>query len=125
MTAELRVIQVTRYGCPCCPRTESSRKRALEHVDRCWANPDNRGCKTCEHFEQDPGEPDVGLTGGEWCELGVSLAGKPWLALCPAHTDPDNPFGKPGIDDCPDCITNDKPVPPGPILHCDLWEANR
>jgi hypothetical protein len=127
VSAELRILRVTRYGCPCCPRTHATRRDALAHVGRCWVNPDNRGCKTCAHFEERmPGEIDTGYPGEEEaCALGVSLAGQDAYEFCPAHTDPVNPFGSDGASGCADCRTDGKHVPPGPILHCGLWEARR
>lgn len=123
-------IRVTRYQCPPCGRTHSSRRGAVEHMARCWQNPDAHGCKTCRNYR--PGHDACGCEPGcnwggqptvESCAVGVSLAGQPALDICEAHTDPDNPFGKNGADDCPDCRTDGKAVPPGPIVHCEMWEV--
>lgn len=93
---------VTRYRCPCCPRTGSSKARVREHIGRCWHNPDAKGCKTCKYYE--PGEPggEVCFPGRpcncnqgeeESCAVGVSLSG------------------------------NDFDIKPGPIVGCEKWEA--
>lgn len=98
---------VTRFRCPFCPRTASSKKRTAEHIGRCWHNPQARSCKTCKHYE--PAEPsgDYCFPGrpcncnegtDESCAIGVSLAGR----------------GTEGDDDY---------VRPGLIVGCDKWEA--
>lgn len=96
----------------------------MEHLGRCWSNPDAQGCRTCKHFEQDEGDSDVGLAGYEGCAVGVSLAGQPGFELCAEHVDDNNPFGKAEADDCPHCRTDGRAVKPGPIINCALWEAN-
>ena len=118
-------VRVTRYQCPPCGRTHSSKRRAVEHIGRCWRNPAARGCKTCRHFDQYPGEPDVGLIGGEFCDAGVSLAGQPAYDICKTHTDPNSPFGGEGAKDCPDCRADGKEIKPGPVVHCDRWQPAR
>ena len=117
-------VRVTRYQCPPCGRTHSSRQRAVEHMGRCWRNPEARGCLTCRHFDQFDGEPDVGLAAYEECEVGVSLAGQPAFEFCATHgADMANPFGPPEAADCPDCRIDGNAVKPGPIVHCEKWEA--
>lgn len=98
---------VTRFRCPFCRRTRSSKKRTADHIGRCWSNPETRGCKTCEHYELVetgehcfPGRPCNCNDGYEGCAVGVSLAG----------------HGTDGDDDY---------VRPGPIVGCDKWEATR
>lgn len=54
MSAEPVAIKVTRYRCPTCRRSWSSKKRTAEHAAMCAHAPENRACLTCEHF--DPGE---------------------------------------------------------------------
>lgn len=44
-------VRVTRYRCPHCARSHSARRRAVEHIGRCWFDPDNRTCKTCANYE--------------------------------------------------------------------------
>lgn len=51
MTTQPIPIRVTRYQCPHCHRTHSKRTAAQAHIGRCWHNPHNRGCKTCEHYQ--------------------------------------------------------------------------
>ena len=113
--AEPIAVRVTRYRCPHCARSHSSRGRAVQHVGRCWRNPEAHGCKTCRHF--DATYEDY----GEDCDLGVDLTGKPGCDNCVA--------GFVGAWDsgekCPECKGNPEPVKPGPILHCEKWEARR
>ncbi|HEY3483555.1 MAG TPA: hypothetical protein VGL02_32210 [Streptomyces sp.] len=79
---------VTRYRCPACARTGSSRKRIADHIARCWLNPNARACKTCTHYMPPVGEPDVGYFSEEGCAAGLSFPedslGRPTLAVgCP------------------------------------------
>ena len=97
-------IRVTRYRCPTCARSHSTKSRCREHIARCWFNPEARGCKTCRHFE-------FGYEGEE-CAVGVSLAGRPECDTC---------LGL--FEDCEACGGNWPAVKPGPIVHCDKWEA--
>jgi hypothetical protein len=106
-------VKVTRYRCPCCPRTASGKARMVEHIGRCWLNPEARGCKTCEHFEP---------YGPEWsdgCAVGVDLSGqKP----CPTCWGFDDPFVDGPCED-PDHVGNGKEIKPGPIVHCAKWKG--
>jgi hypothetical protein len=110
------VITVRRHKCPHCARSCAKKAHTVAHIGRCWANPAARGCKTCEHFRQGPE--------GEGCAEGVSLAGS---AMC----DRCNGVGEIGSGDastcCPECGGDggvDGPTrKSGPIVHCDLWEA--
>jgi hypothetical protein len=118
MTAQPIAVTVTRHKCPFCPRTAARPVRAREHMARCWFNPEVRGCKTCKHFEQDPGEPDVGLMGGEGCAVGVDLTGRPQCAACKGWgTTPGL-----GVTECPECGGDGAEIKPGPIVHCEKWE---
>lgn len=103
-------VRVTRYACPSCSRTHSSKAGARRHIGRCWYNPEARGCKTCKHYE--PAEPsgDYCFPGRfcrcnegteESCAVGVSLAG--------SMPDPLDPH-------------DSEPVRPGPIVGCEKWE---
>lgn len=59
----------TRYRCPWCRRFSRSRKAAVaDHMTRCWRNPAVRACVTCAHFSRTEPEPEVGLSGYEYCE---------------------------------------------------------
>lgn len=93
-------VKVTRYRCPTCPRTGSSKARIREHHARCWTNPEARGCKTCKHFEEatdDRCDAPYGCGAchdiPESCAVDVSLAGRPECG-----------------------------IKPGPIVGCDRWE---
>ncbi|MFK0182021.1 hypothetical protein ACIQVR_39425 [Streptomyces xanthochromogenes] len=70
MTAPLGpvLVRVTRYACPHCSRSRSRKAATAAHIDRCWHNPANRTCKTCEHF--DPGGDTCGCEPG--CNWGAS-----------------------------------------------------
>ncbi len=59
--AEPIPVRITRFKCPSCPRTHSSKVRARKHMADCWADPNNKGCKTCVHFRPNPccGAPDL------------------------------------------------------------------
>lgn len=62
-------LRVTRWKCPHCPRSASTRARSFDHIGRCWRNPARRGCKTCVHFV--PYNPAVDEA--EHCAAGVDL----------------------------------------------------
>ena len=106
-------VQVTRYRCPFCPRSLSSKTRMVEHIGRCWKNPGARGCMTCLHFVKEEGEPDVGLPAFEDCKADIDLNGG-----CHACGKPP----KPGHRHCEDHPMADMTMP-GPIVGCALWEA--
>lgn len=51
-------VMVKRYQCPHCALRRANRTAAVEHIGRCWKNPDNRTCLTCANYESVPdGEP--------------------------------------------------------------------
>lgn len=74
-------VQVTRYRCPSCSRTMASRSSIRKHINRCWWDPANRGCKTCLHFERERccGNAAfygcVGCPTGDTCNAGVDITG--------------------------------------------------
>lgn len=80
MTAlPLRVL-VVRYRCPFCSRSRSKQQATVEHIDRCWSNPDNRACRTCGNYGDDwnpPRDVQSGCGcqdgGGPTCDAGVKL----------------------------------------------------
>lgn len=111
MTAPIPV-RVTRYRCPHCARSHSTRTRCVQHIGRCWRNPDARGCKTCIHF-------GVDITGyGEDCVAGVNLQGKPACDACQGvGWDPLSDANK-----RPTCGGEGRAVKPGPIVGCPLWQ---
>lgn len=69
VAAEPIPFTTTRWRCPFCRRTASSKSRMNLHISRCWHNPAVHGCKTCKHFEAWHGD------WGDECDAGVSLAG--------------------------------------------------
>lgn len=77
MTAEPIAKTVTRYGCPFCRRTRSSKKATSEHIARCWRNPEVRACLTCENFDEGSdgclGDPRCNCASGPSCFLGLPL----------------------------------------------------
>lgn len=112
-------VRVTRYRCPHCGRGHSTKARAVVHIARCWTNPQARGCKTCRHF-------GVSFDGAEICYEGVSLAGSQHCPHCHGFGDIPNPVDL-GMSECQECGgnggTDGPPRKPGPIVHCDQWEA--
>lgn len=125
-------FKTIRYRCPHCPRTGASKTRIAEHIGRCWTNPAARGCKTCEHYEGwsdacgcEPGCNWGGSAGvAEHCHAGVSLAGRPECDTCKGRGQIyiDGEFG--GVTECPTCGGDGAEIKPGPIVHCDRWEAD-
>ncbi|AEV86679.1 hypothetical protein ACWT_5662 [Actinoplanes sp. SE50] len=114
-------VRVTRYKDPHCGHTHSSRQRAVEHMARCWWNPDARGCKTCRHF--------VGpwqSMGEERCEVGVNLGGRPACRGCGGHGWRDNSAGgevKRTSETTVGHIDDGCEIKPGPVVGCEMWEA--
>lgn len=43
--------KVLRYYCDHCGKGLWKKPKALEHEDKCYYNPKNRCCGSCEHFE--------------------------------------------------------------------------
>lgn len=72
-SAEPIAIRVVRHACPFCRRSRSKRQATVEHIGRCWLNPDNRTCKTCANFLPAESEPEVGYHAPEDCAAGVPL----------------------------------------------------
>ncbi|HEY9415037.1 MAG TPA: hypothetical protein VIQ30_09790 [Pseudonocardia sp.] len=111
-------FRVTRYRCPHCPRTASSKARTVEHIGRCWRNPAARGCKTCKHFDNTYEDY------GEDCAAGVDLAGRP---ACPDCHGTGYAAGFLRLPDdgtkCPTCKGDAAEIKPGPIVGCEKWEA--
>lgn len=126
MTAPI-AFKATRYRCPFCPRTGSSKARVTEHMSRCWTNPEARGCKTCEHFRDgyDACGCEPGCNWGnsgepipESCAAGVDLTGRPQCVACKGWgTTPGL-----GVTECPECGGDGSEIKPGPIVHCPKWE---
>jgi hypothetical protein len=55
-TPEPVELRVVRYRCPYCTRSRSKKAATVEHIARCWHNPETRACKTCVNYE--PADPD-------------------------------------------------------------------
>ncbi|WP_435111620.1 hypothetical protein [Nocardiopsis synnemataformans] len=86
-------LVVTRWKCPHCSFSRSRQAVTEAHIDRCWHNPANRGCRSCAHFEP-AGADDCD------CRPGCRGAGS-WPDSC--RLDQDLPDHK-------------------PITGCSLWE---
>lgn len=89
----------------------------VEHIGKCWRNPDVRGCKTCKHFDSSDrggGPHDPGYLEG--CIVGVDLTIRP----CPACLG-----GAGWLDVCDHCsgTGTDSNTDSKPIVGCTLWEA--
>jgi hypothetical protein len=74
--------KVTRYTCPFCRRTRSSKATIRKHMESCWWNPEAKGCKTCANFREDASEPEVGAIDPEHCTAGVVFPGLTLLVHC-------------------------------------------
>lgn len=112
-------LQVTRYRCPHCARTASSKSRTREHMARCWYNPAVRGCKTCKHFDNTYEDY------GEDCNVGVDLSGRPACADCHGTGYADTGLFADTDPKCPTCKGDAAEIKPGPIVGCEKWEARR
>lgn len=110
-------VKVTRYRCPHCPRTGSSKARARTHMARCWYNPAARGCKTCKHFDNTYEDY------GEDCNAGVDLSGRPPCTACQGDGRIYLDEIDLGSSECTACGGDAAEVKPGPIVGCDKWEA--
>jgi len=113
-------VRVTRYRCPHCPRTGSSKTRVREHMARCWYNPAAKGCKTCKHFD------NTFEDYGEDCNVGIDLSGRPACADCRGTGYAD--WSALSVDmgaKCPTCKGDGAEIKPGPIAGCDRWESRR
>ena len=65
MTEPEKVV-MTRWRCTHCGRSWSSRATARQHAGRCWSDPANRACRTCNHFGRSS-------NGAEACGVGLDL----------------------------------------------------
>lgn len=114
--AEPIPVKVTRYRCPHCARSASSKARTREHMARCWRNPDAKGCKTCKHFD------DTYEDYAEDCNVGVDLTGRPMCSHCKGGGfDPCS--GWDSGEECPVCQGDAAEIKAGPIVGCEKWEA--
>lgn len=64
-------VRMTAYKCEYCGRMYESYSGAWKHEERCFANPERKACRTCEHCEYvsdgSPYEPDNGSGGDYVC----------------------------------------------------------
>jgi len=85
-------VTVTRWRCPFCRRSRSSRRATAEHIARCWINPAVRSCKTCANLQ--PGGDACGCEPGcNWgspsgpipdsCVVGVNISDGEIKTACP------------------------------------------
>ncbi len=75
---------VTRWRCPFCTVTRSSKSGAERHIARCWYNPEAKSCKTCANYDPAESDPETGYHSDEQCQAGIELPGYPELPLnCP------------------------------------------
>ena len=54
----------TRYRCPHCRRSYAHKATATNHMALCFADPERRTCKTCQHDEKPSGHRDDYFDGG-------------------------------------------------------------
>lgn len=121
-------VKVTRWRCPHCARSHSTRARCTDHIGRCWQNPGARGCKTCAHYN--PERPaDVDYPGAfEYCAINANdLDGHPACPACHGEGWADTPSG--GQRKCGPHLTDQhigdgSEVKPGPIVGCPQWTPN-
>jgi hypothetical protein len=90
-------MTVTRWKCPHCSRARAKKSATVEHIARCWHNPELRGCWTCAHFSY-PTSADI----PDPC-----IPGQP----CDCY---DSPAGCEAGAAVPDDGT--------PVMGCPLWE---
>lgn len=76
MTEPIKFTQV-RHRCPHCRRSWSAKRAAVEHITRCWLNPANRSCKTCDNYEPPNGGCCPGCDTDERCYAGVQFDVEP------------------------------------------------
>lgn len=87
-------VVVTRWKCPHCTFSRSKVAATEAHIDRCWHNPNNRGCRSCAHFER---------AGGDSCDCDSNCM---W-----------------GATSWPDHCTQGRELPDQrPIIGCPVWE---
>ncbi len=70
---EPKAVVTKRWICPGCD-FESKKKYVLtEHLKKCWRNPENKACDTCEHY-------NIKWRGGKnlsTCDVGLKIYGRP------------------------------------------------
>lgn len=88
------VATVKRYLCPHCGRSRSKRAATVEHIGRCWHNPENRTCKSCALFRDVPS--------GDPCFPGHSCRCNEGFVYCLADVE------------LPEVL---------PVVECSLWQS--
>lgn len=81
-------VRTTRYHCPSCGRGHSKKPAAVAHMGRCWKDPDNRACKTCDHYVPPEYEPETGIYADEYCGSDGDISAG-LVANCP-YWEPDH-----------------------------------
>lgn len=78
-------FQTTRYRCPHCRKTGSSRKRMQEHADACIVDPFTRACRTCKFDVSHVLASEDHVTKTEKaCSKGVRPYGAKLVKRCPS-----------------------------------------
>jgi transcription elongation factor Elf1 len=95
MTAEPIPTMVKRYKCPHCNLHLSVKKKAVEHVARCWLDPAKRACRTCKFHRRAYYSAPT-----DWCEPGRRCGCNDMDEHCAAGAEPEA----------------------FPVVDCPLWE---
>ncbi|TWA90721.1 hypothetical protein FBY14_104225 [Azospirillum brasilense] len=74
----------TRYRCPTCRKTGSSRAQMQAHADTCIHNPDTKACATCGANVQHRLPTEGGFTIEHGCAKGAREVGKALNLNCPS-----------------------------------------
>lgn len=75
---------LVRYKCPHCGRLCARRPAAVDHIERCFLDPANRTCRTCEHHVRAYTAPS-----SAWCEPGRHCTCNDMDEHCSADLEPD------------------------------------
>ena len=78
-------VLVVRYDCPFCGAGFRSSKKSnvVEHMPRCWSDPENKTCRTCAfHVRPSSGDAD-------YCRQDVDLPDRAPVVACPLWRDRD------------------------------------
>lgn len=49
---EPKAVVSKKWICEGCNFTSRKKYVLVDHLKRCWNNPENRACKTCEHYQE-------------------------------------------------------------------------
>lgn len=93
---EPQAVRVTRWRCPHCRRSHSSRSAARLHMGRCWYNRAVRSCKTCRWFVPELTDSDGDPTGDAppRCRMRVDIADGQVRTGCPSWAAWTTPSGE-------------------------------